>query len=90
MNIHFHIESRQEPWLYIFMKKRGDNKMKYSRKCLIKYRFKDSMGYVFFRTFRTDHEARLWYERNKVGYSIKEFSSMGITYEPRQFNTSIT
>ena len=55
--------------------------MKYSKqKPLIKYRFKDSMDCVFFKTFSTDREARLWFERNKVGYCLKEFGSMGITY----------
>lgn len=48
------------------------------KKPLIRYRFKDDMGCVFFKTFNTDHEARLWYERNKVSYEIREFGSMGI------------
>lgn len=61
--------------------------MKRARKCLIEYRFKDSMGYVFFRTFRTDREARLWYEKNKIGYCIKEFNNMGMTYKSRNLDT---
>lgn len=50
-------------------------------KPLIKYRFKDRMDCVFFKTFRTDREARLWYERNKIGYALKEFGSIGMTYK---------
>lgn len=50
-------------------------------KPLIKYRFKDKMGCVFYLMFRTDREARLWYERNKVGYALKEFGNVGITYK---------
>ena len=50
-------------------------------KPLIKYRFKDKMDCVFYLTFRTDKEARLWYERNKVGYALKEFGNVGITYK---------
>lgn len=49
-------------------------------KPLIKYRFKDRIGCVFFRTFHNDHEARMWYELNKVGYALKEFGSVCITY----------
>lgn len=50
-------------------------------KPLVKYRFKDRMDCVFFKTFRTDREARLWYERNKIGYALKEFGSIGMTYK---------
>lgn len=51
---------------------------------VIRYRFKDSMGCVFFRTFYTDHEARLWYERNKAGYCLKEIGRMGVTFKYRK------
>ena len=54
--------------------------MRFTNKPLIKYRFKDSMGCVFYRTFYTDHEAMLWYERNKLAYTIKEFNSAGLAY----------
>lgn len=47
------------------------------RKSLIRYRFKDSMGCVFFKEFQTDREARLWFDRNKQTYSLKELGSMG-------------
>lgn len=47
------------------------------RRQMIQYRFKDSMNCVFFRSFYTAREAHLWYERNKVVYSIREFSCMG-------------
>ena len=50
------------------------------RKPLLRYRFKDSMGCVFFREFQTDREARLWHERNKVIYSIREFGNVGLSY----------
>ena len=52
-----------------------------STKPLVRYRFKDHMGYVFFKAFRTDREARLWYERNKVESMIKEFGKMGSVYK---------
>lgn len=56
--------------------------MHYGRiKPLIKYRFKDRMDCVFFKTFRTDREARLWFEQHKVGYALKEFGSVCITYK---------
>ena len=55
-------------------------KRRYVRKPVVQYRFKDNMNCVFFRNFRTDREARLWYERNKTIYSIKEFGSMGTVY----------
>lgn len=45
-------------------------------KPLVKYRFKDSMGCVFFREFHTGKEARLWFERNKVGFMLKEIMCM--------------
>ena len=48
----------------------------YTRKPMLKYRFKDRMNCVFFKHFHTDREARLWYERNKAGYMLKEFGSM--------------
>lgn len=54
--------------------------MKLSRKPLVKYRFKDSMGYVFYRVFNNDHEARMWFERYKLAYTIKEFGNIGTTY----------
>lgn len=53
------------------------------KRCLVNYRFKDSMGYVFYRPFNTDHEARLWFERNKYEYLLKEFGRVGITYKSR-------
>lgn len=57
-------------------------RMRYFRiKPLVRYRFKDRMDCVFFRTFRTDREARLWFENNKVAYQLKEFGSMGLTYK---------
>ena len=52
-----------------------------SKKPYLKYRFKDSMGCVFYKAFHTDREARLWYERNKLEYSIKEFGNVGTTYK---------
>lgn len=56
--------------------------MRYGRiKPLIKYRFKDRMGCVFFRTFHNDHEARMWFEQHKVGYALKEFGGVCITYK---------
>ena len=56
--------------------------MRYGRvKPLIKYRFKDRMDCVFFKTFRNDHEARMWFEQHKVGYALKEFGSVCITYK---------
>ena len=45
------------------------------------------MGCVFYRTFQTDREARLWYERNKLGYSLKEFNNMGMTFKSRILDT---
>lgn len=56
---------------------------RYKRRPLVQYRFKDSMGCVFFKTFNTDREARLWFERNKLDYSIREFNSMGLTYKSK-------
>jgi len=54
---------------------RDENMRKYAkRKKLIKYRFKDHMGCVFFKDFQTDREARLWYDRNKTNYMLKELS----------------
>jgi len=51
--------------------------MKYNkRRPLLKYRFKDSMGCVFFKDFYTDREAHLWHERNKAAYTIKEFGKV--------------
>lgn len=47
----------------------------------VKYRFKDTMDCVFFRTFRTDRDARLWYERNKMGFALKEYGRMGVIYK---------
>lgn len=49
-------------------------------KPLIQYRFKDRMNCVFFREFSTDREARLWYDRNKVTYQLKELSAVGMVY----------
>ena len=45
------------------------------RKPMVKYRFKDKMGCVWFKVFMTDREARLWYERNKAYYEIVEFGN---------------
>ena len=61
--------------------------MAYNTKMRVKYRFKDRMGCVFFREFHTDKEARLWYERNKVAYSIKEFGSIGVVYMANALRT---
>ena len=47
----------------------------------INYRFKDNMGYVFFKTFKTDREAHLWYERNKISFAIKEMGRLGYVYK---------
>lgn len=44
---------------------------------MLRYRFKDNMGYVFFRNFKTMKEAHLWYEQNKYYYCIKEFGRIG-------------
>ena len=60
---------------------------RFKTKPLIKYRFKDSMGCVFFRSFRTDREAHLWYERNRFDYAIKEFGSMGYTFKSRNLDS---
>ena len=50
------------------------------RKPLIKYRFKDRLGCVWFNEFATEREARLWYERNKIAYYIVEFNSIGYNF----------
>ena len=55
-------------------------KSRVSRKPMIRYRFKDRMGCVFYQSFHTDCEARLWFDRNKVAFALKELSSMGIIY----------
>lgn len=55
-------------------------------KPLVRYRFKDDMGCVFYKAFNTDKEARLWFERNKVGYCLREFGSMGETYKARNLD----
>ena len=55
-------------------------KSRASRKQMIRYRFKDRMGCVCYQSFHTDREARLWFDRNKVNYALKELSSMGIIY----------
>ena len=49
---------------------------KANRKPVIQYRFKDTMGFVYFKTFQTDREARLWFDRNKVAYSLRELSNV--------------
>lgn len=49
-------------------------------KPMIRYRFKDRMNCVFFRDFKTDHEARLWFERNKIDFALKELSNLGPVY----------
>ena len=46
------------------------------RRPLIKYRFKDRMGCVFFKAFHTGKEARLWFERNKVTFMLVEIGCM--------------
>lgn len=53
------------------------------RKPLVKYRFKDSMGCVFFKEFQTDRQARLWFEQNKQTYCLREIGNMGVTYPGR-------
>lgn len=50
------------------------------RKKMVRYRFKDRMDCVFFREFHTDREARMWYERNKVDYMLKELCYISSTY----------
>lgn len=50
-------------------------------KPLIRYRFKDSMGYVFFKTFNTDIEAKSWFEQNKAKNMIRECEKMGLCYK---------
>ena len=50
-------------------------------KPLIRYRFKDSMGYVFFKVFNTDREAVLWFEQNKSKNMIREYEKMGLCYK---------
>ena len=57
------------------------------RKPLIRYRFKDSSGFVVFETFTTDREARIWYENHKIEYGIKEFQSAGPTYKSKILDT---
>lgn len=52
-----------------------------NQKPLVRYRFKDNMGCVFFKNFRTDREARMWYEQNKYGYYIKEFGRLGESFQ---------
>lgn len=49
-----------------------------NRKPLLRFRFKDRMGYVFFRQFHTCREARLWFERNKDEYMLMEIGSMDL------------
>ena len=49
---------------------------KANRKPVIQYRFKDTMGCVFFKTFQTDREARLWFDRNKAEYCLRELGSV--------------
>ena len=51
--------------------------MKYGKKKpMRRYRFKDGMGYVVFRSFYSDREARLWFEKHKSEYYLKEIASM--------------
>ena len=59
----------------------------FSKKPMIRYRFKDSMGCVTFRAFRSEAEALIWYEKNKMVYSLKEFGSLGYTYKSRILDT---
>lgn len=62
--------------------------MKYSnRKPLIRYRFKDAMGCVFYKVFYTDREARLWYERNKSEYLLRELGSVGVVHLEKKMNS---
>ena len=54
---------------------------RYSKaKPMVRYRFKDRMGCVWFDTFATDREARLWFERNKQYYNLVEFGNMSNPY----------
>lgn len=50
------------------------------RKLLVRYRFKDSMGCVFFKEFHTGKEARLWFERNKIEFLLVELTDMGLSF----------
>ena len=63
--------------------------MKYQsrRKPLIRYRFKDSSGFVVFDTFYSEREARIWYENHKLEYGIKEFQNVGVTYKTKLLDT---
>lgn len=54
---------------------------------LIKYRIKDRMGCVFFRTFTSDTDAYYWYEKNKMMYAVKEFGKIGTTFKSRILDT---
>ena len=53
---------------------------RFASKPLVRYRFKDQMNCVFFKNFHTDREARLWFERYKTVYALKELNSVGIFY----------
>lgn len=57
---------------------------------LIQYRFKDDMGFVTYKTFTTDREARLWYDRNRLDYGLKELQSVNTIYKSKNLNTSWT
>ena len=45
-------------------------------KRMVRYRFKDRMGCVWFQSFKTDREAWAWYEKNKLTYSVVEFANI--------------
>lgn len=57
--------------------------MRSMQKPLIKYRIKDRMGCVFYRTFNTDNQAYSWYERNKIMYEVKEFGRVGVVFKSK-------
>ena len=63
--------------------------MKRDRNCrpYVRYRFKDTMGYVFFKEFGTDREARNWYERYKRDYCLTEMGNVSTIYRYRNGNT---
>lgn len=56
-------------------------------KPMIQYRFKDDMGFVTYKTFTTDREARLWYDRNKLDFGLRELHSVNMVYKSKNLDT---
>lgn len=59
-------------------------------KPMIRYRFKDDMGFVTYKTFATDREARLWYDRNKLSYGLRELHSVDFVYKSKMQDSTLT